>query len=152
MSKTVKTPGGVTVRVIEALNGFRTKHGNWPERLEIEARTLADLATYSLTPLGFFQLQSKVDLAMGTDGKLVAFGPERQTFDYAMRVGRRKACTNMLRELGLASTRAMNEPLATAESIPSHDLAQSPQHCSGPATALARSTVARRPRAPGPSR
>lgn len=82
MSKTVKAPGGVTVRVMEALNGFRTKHGRWPERLEVEARTLADLATYSLTPLGFFLLQSKVDLTMGTDGKLVAFGPGDQTFDY----------------------------------------------------------------------
>jgi hypothetical protein len=78
----VKVPGGVMVRVIEALNGFKTKHAHWPVRLEIEARTLSALATYHLTPLGFFVLQSKIELAEGVDGKLVAFGMNGESFDY----------------------------------------------------------------------
>jgi hypothetical protein len=82
MSKTIKTELGITVRFIEALNGFRKKHGYWPDRIEAPGATIASLATEYLTPLGFFLLQSKVELAVGPEGALVARGGEEDTFDY----------------------------------------------------------------------
>src|SRR5712692_8188914 len=68
MSKTIKSPGGVLVRVIEALNGFKTKYGHWPRTLELDNETIALLATQSLTPRGFFLLHSKIDLATHGSG------------------------------------------------------------------------------------
>lgn len=50
MSKTIKVPGGIMVRLIEAVNGFRTKYGYWPDCLEAEAESIAFLATRSFTP------------------------------------------------------------------------------------------------------
>lgn len=82
MSKTIKTPGGITVRFIEAINGFRTKHGYWPIAIEAESATISALATHCLTPLGFFLLQSKIDLKEGEMGKIIAYGKDRDTFDY----------------------------------------------------------------------
>jgi len=82
MSKTIKSQGGITVRFIEAINGFNTKYGHWPTALEAEGDTIASLATASLTPLGFFLLQSKVDLTIGEEGKIVAKGKDSEIFDY----------------------------------------------------------------------
>lgn len=82
MNKTIKSPGGITVRFIEALNGFKTKFGHWPTTLEAEADTIAFLATTSLTPLGFFLLQSKVNLIVGEQGKILAKGELGEVFDY----------------------------------------------------------------------
>lgn len=80
--KTIKTSGGVTVRFMEALNGFNTKYGYWPSVLEAEAETIASLASQSLTPQGFFLLQSKVDLRIGEQGKILAKGNHGDVFDY----------------------------------------------------------------------
>lgn len=74
MNKAIKSPGGITVRLIEVLNGFKTKYRHWPTTLEAEAETIAFLATTSLTPLGFFLLQSKVNLVTG------AASPSPQTY------------------------------------------------------------------------
>lgn len=82
MSKTIKFGGGLTVRLVEALNGFKTKFGYWPEVLEAEASTIAVLATECLTPLGFFLLQSKVEVKVGEDGKILAKGRSGDVFDY----------------------------------------------------------------------
>jgi hypothetical protein len=82
MNKTIKSPGGITVRLIETLNGFKAKYGHWPTTLEAEAETIAFLATTSLTPLGFFLLQSKVNLVMGAEGKILAKGAREEVFDY----------------------------------------------------------------------
>lgn len=82
MSKTIKQPGGVLVRVVEALNGFRTKHGSWPKRLELDAETIAMLATQSLTPRGFNKLSSKVELVVGSPLRIVARGNSGEDFDY----------------------------------------------------------------------
>lgn len=82
MNKTIKNPGGITVRFIEAINGFHTKHGYWPTMIEAEDATIAALATNCLTPLGFFLLQSKVELRSGEQGKIIAYGNERDIFDY----------------------------------------------------------------------
>jgi 8-oxo-dGTP pyrophosphatase MutT (NUDIX family) len=80
--QTIKRPGGITVRFIEALNGFKTKYDYWPSVLEAEAETIAFLASQSLTPLGFFLLQSKVDLRIGEQGKILAKGKCGDVFDY----------------------------------------------------------------------
>ena len=82
MSKTIKSPGGVLVRVIEALNGFKTKYGHWPKTLELDNETIALLATQSLTPRGFFQLHSKIDLEVGPPLKILAKGKAVEIFDY----------------------------------------------------------------------
>ncbi|MDI1270496.1 MAG: hypothetical protein PSV40_15520 [Polaromonas sp.] len=80
--KTIKSSGGITVRFVEALNGFKTKFGYWPEVLEAEAATIAVLATECLTPLGFFLLQSKVDVVAGVEGRILAKGRNGDIFDY----------------------------------------------------------------------
>lgn len=80
--QTIKRPGGITVRFIEALNGFKTKYDYWPSVLEAEAETIAFLASESLTPLGFFLLQSKVNLHIGEQGKILAKGKCGDVFDY----------------------------------------------------------------------
>ena len=82
MKKTIKTAGGVVVRFIEALNGFKTKFGYWPDVLEAESETIAALATHCLTPYGFFLLQSKVELRPGAEGKILAKGRGTDFFDY----------------------------------------------------------------------
>jgi hypothetical protein len=82
MNKTIKSPGGITVRMVEALNGFRRKHGYWPTTLTAESAFISFLATKSLTPLGFFLLQSKVELVEGSEGALIASGRGADTFDY----------------------------------------------------------------------
>lgn len=82
MSKTIKSPGGITVRVIEAINGFKSKHGYWPSTIAADAELVATLATQCLTPLGFFLLQSKIDIVIGESCKLIANGNDRDVFDY----------------------------------------------------------------------
>jgi hypothetical protein len=82
MNKTIKSPGGITVRFIEALNGFKNKYGHWPKTLEADAETIAFIATTSLTPLGFFLLQSKIDLVRGAEGKILTKGEREEVFDY----------------------------------------------------------------------
>lgn len=58
------------------------KYGHWPTSLEAEGDTIAFLATTSLTPLGFFLLQSKIDLIIGEEGKILARGENSEVFDY----------------------------------------------------------------------
>ncbi len=70
------------VRFIEALNGFKSKHGYWPASVEAPADTICAVATHCLTPLGFFLLQSKVDIVVGADGQIVARGEGEDAFDY----------------------------------------------------------------------
>lgn len=82
MSKTINSPGGIIVRFIEALNGFKSKYGYWPSVVEAEEGTIAFLATESLTPFGFFLRQSKVDLVVGESSRILAKGKERDVFDY----------------------------------------------------------------------
>lgn len=78
----IKTPGGVMVRVIEALNGFRSKFGYWPSSLEMEAEAIAHVATELLTPFGFFLLQSRVQIINAHEQKVVAKGHPGDEFDY----------------------------------------------------------------------
>lgn len=78
----IRTSGGVSVRIVEALNGYRTKYGRWPEVLECEPELIAMLATSCLSPLGFYMLQSKVRLVQGSRTTLVAKGNGGEVFDY----------------------------------------------------------------------
>ncbi len=82
MNKTIKESGGITWRIIEAINGFRTKFGHWPTVLEADQETIAHLATVSLTPLGFFLLQSKIELHVGDALKILAKDDSGRVFDY----------------------------------------------------------------------
>src|SRR3712207_3844433 len=80
--QTVKQGGGNLVRVIEALNGFRVKHGSWPTELLIYPEALADLQDRHLTDLGFGLLKEKVRLVHANDLALIARDDEGRTFDY----------------------------------------------------------------------
>lgn len=83
MNATVNDAGGVIQRVFEAINGFRTKYGYWPNQLHVYPELVAVLATQSLTPLGFFLLQSKVKLSIEREGlDIVAVGRSGDSFDY----------------------------------------------------------------------
>lgn len=77
-SKTIKTSGGITVRVIETINGFRTKFGYWPDKLEADADLIVTLVTRCLTPLGFFLLQQKIYVIVCENYKILA----GDAFDY----------------------------------------------------------------------
>ncbi len=78
----IKSPGGITVRVIESLNGFRSKFGYWPTSLQMETESIACLATELLTPFGFFSLQTRVSIEVGEHGRLLAKGSSSDEFDY----------------------------------------------------------------------
>jgi hypothetical protein len=82
MNRTIKSRGGILVRSMEALNGFKTKYGYWPSVLEADAGTIAVLATECLTPLGFFLLQSKIDLVEGGEGHILSKGEVGDVFNY----------------------------------------------------------------------
>lgn len=71
------------MRVIEALNGFNRKHGYWPSTLTADCALISFLATTALTPLGFFLLQSKVELIEGAKGDIVANGRDGDSFSYS---------------------------------------------------------------------
>jgi len=82
MNKMIKDAGGILQRVIEALNGFRTKFGYWPKNLEMEAETLAVLSTQLLTPSGFFLMQSRLTISVCHEPRIVATGSDGDMFDY----------------------------------------------------------------------
>lgn len=94
MNKTVKRTGGILTRVIATLNDFRAKHGYWPESLEIQASSISALVTYYLTPLGFFLVQSKVELKEGREGDIVARGRGSDIYSYSEEMGDFKSHSN----------------------------------------------------------
>lgn len=83
MSTTIKDHSAVLVRVLSTLDGFRAKHESWPESLEMDAHALAALMTIHLTPLGLFQLQSKMKLVVGVEGDVVARDRRNRIFSYS---------------------------------------------------------------------
>jgi hypothetical protein len=86
MKKTILAGGGVLIRFLEALNGFKTKHGYWPDSFESDESSIALLATELVTPLGFFLIQSKVRLRVVEGGKIVTKGRDQDSFDYGREV------------------------------------------------------------------
>lgn len=82
----IKNSGGVAMRVVAAINGFRQKFGYWPSVIEAEAVTISDLATHSLTPKGFLLLQRRVRLVAGSQGRLLVVGQGEDVFDYGEEV------------------------------------------------------------------
>jgi hypothetical protein len=83
MSATIKDPGGIVVRSMEAIDGFRATFGYWPDSLEAHPDTIAAMATECFTPLGFFLLQSKVRIVRG-EVDLIATGRDGDRFRYAV--------------------------------------------------------------------
>jgi len=56
----VRNNGGDPVRMLEALNGFKAKHGSWPTELLIPRATLSNLEEPRPTELGFTLLENEV--------------------------------------------------------------------------------------------
>jgi hypothetical protein len=83
MSETIKSPGGITVRFLEAIDCFKGKYGYWPTSLETDAETLAMIATVCLTPKGFYQLQSKINIVVSDEYRLLAKGKNNDVLDYS---------------------------------------------------------------------
>lgn len=103
MNRAIKDSGGVLVRVVEALKGFRTKHGYWPTSLEAPPLTISLLATHHLTPLGFFLLQSKLDVIEADEERIIARGEGDDAFDYGAEGWRGEHQHDALVWLGLDS-------------------------------------------------
>lgn len=78
----VQHHGGNLVRVLAAIDGFRRRHGSWPERLQMHDAALVDLVTRHLTPFGFFLLQSKLKLEISRETNIVAVDQHGRSFDY----------------------------------------------------------------------
>lgn len=57
-SRLLKQPGGVLVRVITAIDGFKQKHGKWPAELWISQESLNTLFEYHLTDEGRTRLEN----------------------------------------------------------------------------------------------
>lgn len=49
MSKTIKSSGGIATRLIETINGFKTKYGYWPDTILADSSTISVLATQCLS-------------------------------------------------------------------------------------------------------
>ena len=76
--------GGNLVRTLQALDGFMATHGCWPTRLQMRPECLVDLATHHLTPLGFYRLQSKVQLEVSDELDLIARDEAGRLFGYGL--------------------------------------------------------------------
>lgn len=74
--------GSNLVRVLTAIDGFRRKHGSWPNQLQMHEAALVDLVTRHLTPFGFFLLQSKLKLEVAPETNIIAFDQHGRSFDY----------------------------------------------------------------------
>ncbi len=82
MNKATKNGGGIMERFVLAINAFKAKFGYWPTKIEAHDGTLASLATVHLTPLGFFLLQSRVELVASTDADIRVSGEARDVLVY----------------------------------------------------------------------
>jgi len=80
VNKTTKSHGGAMAQVLATLNGFRRLHGYWPNSLAAPSDLICSVATVCLTPLGFFLLQSKVDLIASPEGAVLARGHGSDSF------------------------------------------------------------------------
>jgi len=78
----VLAEGGNLVRTLQALDGFFAVHGRWPTQLQLYPECLIDLATWHLTPTGFYRLQSKVRLHVERETRIVARDEQGREFDY----------------------------------------------------------------------
>ena len=78
----VLAEGGNLVRTLHALDGFFAVHGRWPTQLQLYPECLIDLATWHLTPTGFYRLQSKVRLHVERETRIVARDEQGREFDY----------------------------------------------------------------------
>ena len=82
-STTIKTPGGVLVRVLAAIDGFHALFGTWPDAIEAPRETIADIENHCLTPLGLERLCSKLTLKPCEEITVVASGRDgADRFDY----------------------------------------------------------------------
>lgn len=80
--KTIAQGGGVLVRSLVAIGGFRAKFGKWPTVLTLSAGSISNLRNGHLTPEGFALLESKLRIVEGKDESVYAIGDDGQVFDY----------------------------------------------------------------------
>ncbi|MBV5331573.1 hypothetical protein JZU69_04130 [bacterium] len=82
MSKATKSAGGIMERFILAINAFKAKFGYWPTKIEAHEGTIVTLALGHLTPLGFFLLQSRVEIEVSTEFDIRLSGQGRDALVY----------------------------------------------------------------------
>lgn len=84
--------GGTLARVLATIDGFRRKHGRWPDRLRMHEAALVDLVTRHLTPFGFFLLQSRLQLEILPETDIMAVDQHGRSFDDGNEGMHRPAC------------------------------------------------------------
>lgn len=70
------------MRIIEAMDGFKRKHGCWPTELYLDEGTFDVLRQHSLTEEGYRRLAHFVTLVSTNRMIILATGPDHREFDY----------------------------------------------------------------------
>jgi hypothetical protein len=74
--------GNNWVRVCAAIDGFRIRFGRWPKRVRLMPIAFVDLASDTLTPLGFALVSSYVELVPEEDAEMVAEDDSGAVYSY----------------------------------------------------------------------
>lgn len=84
MTLFIKSHGGILVRVLEAINGFKSKHGFWPSEMHINSETLKALSEVHLTKDGLRKLSGFLSILANDEVGIVTKGPDGSYFDYGV--------------------------------------------------------------------
>lgn len=82
MNLLIKESGGILVRVFEAINGFKSKHGFWPSEIVINSETLDVLKNVCFTKDGFQKFSGFLKITPTQEVVIITNGPNNSSFDY----------------------------------------------------------------------
>ena len=82
MAKLLKCTGGSLTRMLQAIDGFRAKHGCWPKEIWVHREELVNICEYHLTEEGVRRLLGFVTIVPRDRSGVFAKGPGRRSFDY----------------------------------------------------------------------
>lgn len=81
MNDLVKNHGGNLVRVMQALDGFRSKYGYWPIEIHL-SREAIEALHYHLTSEGYRRLDGFIKILEIDEEKIITKGLHSDIFDY----------------------------------------------------------------------
>lgn len=70
------------VRFCAAIDGFRSQFGRWPVRVRLFPDALLDIRDHILTPEGFAQVESRVELVPDDDASMIAEDDSGARYNY----------------------------------------------------------------------
>jgi hypothetical protein len=79
----IRSGGGHWWRILETIHGFKAKYKHWPTKLRLPSAALRALRDIHLTPRGVLLLESKLQIMVAEDEKLICEDDAGLTFDYA---------------------------------------------------------------------